>query len=111
MKEDVDQAIVGWLPKFGLPRPSPSDPKDLRGQSIRVGKFDDEDTVRFFFPRRTLTFHQRMVKKLVGTLRKRGAKIESVHLTIDDYTSWIAVTGERDTPQFRYQFATTPPEL
>jgi hypothetical protein len=85
--------------------------KDLRGEGIRVAKFTDEETSRFFFPRRTLGFQQRMTKTLTMQLRKRGAKIVSVRLTVEDYARWIDASGKSDTPELRFKFATRPPEF
>jgi hypothetical protein len=111
-KEDVDEAVAAWLPALGLPPQPAAGVKDLKGRSVRVAKFTDEESIRFFFPRRTLPFQQRMVKALAVHLRKRGAKIESVQLTIEDYARWLDARGATtDTPELRYQFATEPPPL
>jgi hypothetical protein len=109
VNEDVAEAAAAWLPAWGLPAPPPAGVKDLRGQGIRVAKFTDEETSRFFFPRRTLGFQQRMTKTITMQLRKRGAKIVSVQLTPEDYARWQQAQGQPDTPELRFSFATVPP--
>ncbi len=108
-KEDVDEAVAKWLPQVGLPPAPEPGVKDLRGRSIRVAKFTDDETARFFFPRRSLLFQQRMVRVLAVQLRKRGAKIESVQLTIEEYARWQDESGEPDSPELRYRYATELP--
>ena len=83
--------------------------KDLKGQGIRVAKFTDEETSRFFFPRRSLLFQQRMVRELAVRLRKRGARIISVSLTVEDYARWLDSQRLEDTPDRRFRFASQPP--
>lgn len=111
MNEDVAEAVAAWLPAMGLQGPPPAGVKDLKGQGIRVAKFTDEETSRFFFPRRTLFFQQRMVKALTTLLRKRGAKIISVRMTVEDYARWCDANGHTDTTERRFFFATRPPEF
>jgi len=111
VNEDVAEAVAAWLPEFGLPASPPAGVKDLKGTAVRVSKFIDEETCRFFFPRRTLSFQQRMVKALTGALRKRGAKIDSVRLTVEDYARWLDLSHEADSPALRFQFGTRPPEF
>ena len=110
-KEDIAAAVAAWLPAFGLPPAPAAGVKDLRGQAIRVPKFTDEATVRFFFPRRSLAFQHSMTPVLTAQLRKRGAKIVSVFLTAEDYARWQDASGEADTPELRFRFATRPPPL
>lgn len=109
MNEDVEAAIKEWLPAFGPPVAPAVGVKDLKGRGIRIAKFTDEETLRFFFPRRSLDFQQRMVKRVAKVFRERGAKILSVTLTPEIYTSWIGSRRLEDTPARRFQFATTPP--
>jgi len=111
VNEDVADAIKAWLPAFGLPAEPVDRVKDLRGRSVRVAKFVDEVPVRFFFPRRTLLFQQKMVKGLTRHLRGRGAKIDSVRLSIEDYARWLDLSHETDTAELRFHFATCPPEF
>ena len=51
-----------------------------------------------------------MVKEITRALYKRGAKIDSVRLTPADYTAWLARTGESDTQEARYRYASVLPE-
>lgn len=111
MNEDVAAAVAAWLPTWGLPASPPAGVKDLRGQGIHVAKFIDDETCRFFFPRRTVGFQQRMTGVITRGLRKRGAKIISVRLTIEDYARWQQAQDEADSPELRFRFATRPPEL
>jgi hypothetical protein len=83
--------------------------KDMKGQEITVAKFLDDETVRFFFPRRTLSFQQRMVKSLTRELRRRGAKLISISLTVEGYARWQATQESPDTPELRFAFASRPP--
>jgi len=110
-KETVESAVAAWLPSLGLPPQPAAGVKDLKGRGVRVAKFTDEETLRFFFPRRTLPFEQHMVKALTAQLRRRGAKIESVPLTTKFFEQWCRETRAEDTPETRYRFATSPPAL
>jgi hypothetical protein len=92
-------------------RPRAARVKDLRDRSVLVSKFTDDATVRFFFPGRTLTFQQRMVKNLTRRLRKRGAAIVSVRPTVEDYARWLQAQSRLDTPELRFQFASLPPSI
>jgi len=111
VKEDVDGAVAAWLPAWGLPPAPAAGVKDLRDQGIRVAKFTDDETCRFFFPRRTVSFQQRMTRTVTMMLRKRGAKIISVPLTVEDYARWQQAQDAPDSPELRFRFATRPPEL
>jgi len=111
VNEDVAGAVAAWLPALGLPAPPAAGVKDLKGQGVRVAKFTDEETVRFFFPRRKLLFQQRMVSLLTMGLRKRGAKIVSVSPTPEDYARWQQTQDRPDSPELRFQFASRPPEF
>lgn len=108
MNEDVAEALAAWWPALGLPAPPPAGVKDLRGQGIPVHKFIDEETCRFFFPRRTLSFQQRMVKMLTVSLRKRGARIISINPSIEDYARWCDLCRCEDTPERRFHYASQP---
>lgn len=108
-KEDVNEAVAAWLPAVGLPPAPAAGVKDLKGRAIRVAKFTDDETARFFFPRRSLEFQQRMVRVLTVHLRKRGAKIESVRPTVEDYARWQDAGGQPDSAELRYRFATELP--
>lgn len=110
MNEDVAGAIESWLPSLGLPPEPAAGVKDLRDRSVSLPRFRDEDTCRFFFPRRTLLFHQRMTKAIAGRLRKRGAKIINVDLTAEIYARWLEGERKSDAPELRFQFATRPPQ-
>ena len=44
-------------------------------------------------------------------IRRRGAKIFSVALTIEDYARWCDSTGNADTPEQRFRFASSPPKF
>lgn len=110
MKEEVVNAVAAWLPAFGLPSASQDAPKDLKGRSFRVARFADENAVRFFFPRRSLIFQQRMVKALTRQLRKRGAEIVNLRLTVEDYARWQQTQDRPDSAELRFHFATLPPE-
>jgi len=83
MNDVVEGAVDDWLPALGLPAPPAAGVEDLKARPIRVAKFIDDATVRFFFPRRTLSLQQRMVKSLARRLRKRGAEILSVRSSIE----------------------------
>jgi hypothetical protein len=111
VNEAVAEAVAAWLPAWGLPVSPVAGVKDLKGQGIRVAKFTDDATSRFFFPRRTLGFQQRMTKAITMSLRKRGAKIISVPLTIEDYARWQQSQDKPDSAELRFRFATRPPEL
>ncbi len=77
----------------------------------QFAKFIDDAAVRFVFPRRTLSFQQRMVKALNRRLRNRGAEIMSVRPTIEDYARWCDAQGKPDTSPLHFQFASAPPNL
>ena len=111
VKEEVANAIAEWLPAWGLPAPPPAGVRDLNGQAIRVAKFTDSETCRFFFSRRTIPFQQRMTRAVTRMLSRRGAKIFSVRLTVEDYARWLDQTHGVDSAELRYRFATAPPEF
>jgi hypothetical protein len=108
---DVKEALEAWLPALGLPAEPVPGVKDLEGRRIRVAKFNDEEVVQFFFPRRSITFQRALVRELGARLRKRGARIDSVALTPADFARWRSAQGADDTPEVRYRFASAPPEL
>lgn len=110
MNDDVAGAIESWMPALGLPPEPAAGAKDLRDQSVPLARFRDEETCRFFFPRRSLLFHQRMTKAIAGRLRKRGAKVINVDLTAEGYARWSERDHSPDTPELRFQFATRPPQ-
>jgi hypothetical protein len=110
-KDDVREALVGWQSALGLSADPGPGVKDLKGRSVRIVVFDDEESTRFYFPRRSLLFHQMMVQVLTRALRRRGAKIDRVTLTAEDYARWCDRTGTEDLPEVRYRFASAPPEL
>lgn len=109
MNDDVAGAIESWLPALGLPPEPAAGVKDLRDQSVPLARFRDEETCRFFFPRRSLLFHQRMSKAIAGRLRKRGAKVVNVDLSPEGYARWCEAQGKPDAPELRFQYATCPP--
>lgn len=110
MNEALASAIAAWMPALELPAPPAEPAKDLRDRTVPLPRFRDEDTCRFFFPRRTLLFHQRMTKAIAGQLRKRGAVVVMVDLTSEDFARWCDANGKADTPELRFQFATRPPQ-
>jgi hypothetical protein len=107
---DIEDAIAKWLPEFGLPPAPSAGEKDLRGHTIRMASFADEDACRFFFPRRTLNFQRRMAKALLRKFASRGAKVRMVPVGAELYARWLDANGKADTPEVRFQFATRPPE-
>lgn len=109
VNEAVASAVAAWLPAWELPPAPAPGIKDLKGESIRVAKFVDEETCRFFFPRRKLLFQQRMTKVVTLGLRKRGARIVSVRLSVEDYARWQQQQTAADSPELRFRFATRPP--
>lgn len=110
--EGIAEALEKWLAAFGLPPEPATGEKDLKGQTVRVSSFPDEEALQFFFPKRTVPFHQTLVKKLTGRLRKRGATIERVPLTAEDFARWLDLRpGLVDSFSRRYEFATRPPAL
>ena len=76
--------------------------KDLRGIGIPVAKFDDQEALHFFFQRRSLVTHRAMIKVLVRLLRRRGAHIESVSVTAQDYARYCEKEGKPDAPDLHY---------
>lgn len=50
-----------------------------------------------------------MAKAVIISLRKRGAKIISVRLTVEDYARWQQEHHASDSPELRFRFATRPP--
>jgi hypothetical protein len=108
VKEDIDSAVAAWLPAFGLPPEQPG-VKDLRGRVIALAKFTDDETCRFFFPRRTVLFQQRMVRAIGRIFMRRGAKLSSVQLISEDYARWCDAHKKTDTPELRFHYATRPP--
>lgn len=108
-KEDIAAAVLAWLPAFGLPEAPAAGIKDLAGREIPLAKFTDEETCRFFFPRRALVFQQRMQRELGLMLRRRGAKMLSVRITSEDYARWCEREGKTDSEALRFDFATRPP--
>lgn len=107
--DEVPAAAERWLALFGLPVPPPAGGKDLRGQRVRLCASQDDETMRFFFPRRSIPFSNRMIKEVAATLRRRGAKIDRVDLNIEAYARWLDGLGKRDTEELRYEFATKLP--
>lgn len=108
VKEDIDSAVAAWLPAFGF-APEQTGVKDLRGRVIALAKFTDDETCRFFFPRRTVLFQQRMVRAIGRIFMRRGAKLSSVQLISEDYARWIERERKADTPELRFQYATRAP--
>ncbi len=113
MIEDAKEAAAKWLASFKLPNPPAEGGKDLRGRVVRLCSFPDQDsaTIRFFFPKRTVPFQNTMAKAMRVTLQKRGAKIQRIVITPEDYARWIQETGAEDTEALRYQFATLLPHV
>jgi hypothetical protein len=109
-KEAIQTALAQWLPAVGLAPAPAAGVKDLRGRTIRVAKFEDEEGVRFFFPRRSLVFHQNLVRALRVQLQRRGGKLESVRPSIEDYARWQDASGQPDSDQLRYRYASELPE-
>ena len=109
-KEDIVGAVEAWLPALGLPEAPAAGVRDLAGRSIRIAKFTDEETSRFFFPWRTLLFQMKMQQQLGVILRKRGAKILSVRPTAEDYARWLESEKKSDSAELRFHFASQPPE-
>lgn len=109
--ENAEAAAEKWLAEFGLPAPDPAHPKDLRGRLVKVCGFgNDEESLRFFFPRRKIEFHQNVVKKVVRMLKKRGAEIRRPPVTPEDYARWLELQEDKtDTPSRRYDYATRFP--
>jgi hypothetical protein len=109
MNENLEAAVAAWLREFDLPDGTPGI-KDLAGRTVRLARFREEETCRFFFPLRTLLWHQRMAKAVAGgILRKRGAKVVMVDLTPEDFARWLEREHKTDTAGLRFQFATRPP--
>ena len=109
MNEDLASAIASWLPSLGLPPEPDADIKDIRDRFVPLPRFRDEDTCRFFFPRRTLLFHQRMTKAIAGRLRKRGARVVNVDLSPESYARWSESEAKPDAPELRFRYASNPP--
>lgn len=110
-RDEVDQALAGWESALGLPAEPADGAKDLKGRTVRVAVFEFEEDIRFFFPRRSVIFHQKMLRVLTRALRRRGAKIDRVTLTPEDYKLWCERTGTVDLPEVRYRFASAPAEF
>ncbi len=110
VRDALTDTITALLSAWGVPPASASGVKDLRGQQIRVAKFTYKEASRFFFPRRTLLYQQRMTKKVTRLLRKGGTGPISLSLTVEDYARWQHSQPDSDSPELRYRFATRPPE-
>lgn len=108
-KAEILDAVEKWKPLLGIPPAPAAGVRDLTGRTVRVPKFMDNDAVRFFFPRRTLAFHRAMVTQLRVQVQRRGAKIESVYISIEDYARWQDASGEPDSEGLRYRYATELP--
>jgi hypothetical protein len=104
-------AVEQWLSGFGLPPTPVPRTKDLAGKTVRVCSSQDEDVIRFFFPRRSIPVSNNMIKEMVRLLRRRGATVERVQLSVEAYARWIDGRGLKDTEELRYEFASKlPPE-
>ncbi len=112
MIEDAKEAAAKWFAAFKLPPPVPGQ-KDLTGRVVRICSFPEQDSesVRFFFPRRSVPFLNDMIKCIRVAVQRRGAKIERIVITPEDYARWIDKTGAVDTEALRYQFATLLPHV
>lgn len=110
MKDEVAEAVSQWIRSIGLPDAPAAGGKDLHGRGVPVVKFTDEDTVKFFFPKRSIPFQRAMVKALNRILLRRGAHIVSVSITAEDYARWLEARRQPDSPALRYQFASQPAE-
>lgn len=109
--EEVPAAAEKWLAAFGLPEPSASGVKDLKGQRVRLCASQDDETLRFFFPKRSVPFSNRMIKAVRVMLQKRGAKIDRVDLNVEAYARWVDRQGLMDTEELRYEFASKLPQI
>ena len=101
----VSSEIDAWLPAFSLPT------GDLTGLQVSVAKFHDEDTCRFFFPERTVEFHQQVVDALIPILWSKGGEVITLSPTIEDYMQWSDLNGFEDTPEARTHFGTCVPPV
>ncbi len=75
MIEHAKQAAEKWLAAFELPSQPTTGEKDLAERIVRLCSFPDEDkdTIRFFFPRRTVLFLNDMNNCIHVAARKSSA--------------------------------------
>jgi len=79
--------------------------EDLRGKFLFLPGFADEETARFFNPKRTSEFH-RMVNSAIGRIaRTRGASNRYINVSIGDYRAWQGEVGiTQDSQEDRAAF-------
>lgn len=62
MIEGIPEAAAAWLREFELPPAPAAGGKDLQGHVVRLYSVRDEETLRFFFPLRSMPFSDAMIK-------------------------------------------------
>jgi hypothetical protein len=68
-------------------------PRRLEGITMQITEYDDEDTLRFLKaeePDLTLESQRMINQAFIREVRKRGARIQSVPVRINDYFAWLA---------------------
>ena len=113
VNEDAKDAGDAWLKAFDLPTAPAPGVKDLKGRVVKLCSFPEQDNeaVRFFFPRRSVPFLNDMVKSIRVAVQRRGGKIQRVIITPQDYALYLQRTGQSDTDALRFQFATLLPHV
>jgi len=74
---------------------------------VRVAAYDDEDTLRFLKseePDLSLREQELINQAFARELRKRGARVEFVLVSIADYFAWLGRENLENTPAARAQF-------
>lgn len=79
--------------------------EDLRGRTVYLVTFHDEEACRFYYPRRALKFHQQITSAISRICRARRAKIQRVYLTVADWHLHAELASVADTPDERRKFA------
>ena len=82
-------------------------PRRLDGVTVLITEYNDEDTLRFLKveePDITLQSQRMINQAFAREMYKRGARIESIPVSIADYFAWLGKFGIKDGPANRAQY-------
>jgi hypothetical protein len=94
--QNAKDAADDWVARARLP-----DRGD--GRKLQLVVFQNDEDCRFFYPRRVLTWQQKVNTYISRALRVRGIRVMRICITPADYETWRG--GRPDSPELRRQYA------
>jgi hypothetical protein len=95
--DKINEFVETWAGIHGLPA-------SLKGHTLTIVDFANDDDCAFFYPGRTLLAQKAFIAALVRLVRARRGRTELTTITPEHYRHWLAAEQAADSEENRARY-------